>query len=116
MEVAMEREFVAQRLRNRLHEVEALQQQALAATSALLAELPAIRQQLGLSAVVGMDEEMALIRALAGASVLRAETVSAHKGFEKLAKAMQIRTRGDLAKPGQTQEARAVEHVEARSA
>jgi hypothetical protein len=110
----MEREFVAQRLRNRLQEVEALQQQALAATSALLAELPTIRQQLGLSAVVGMDEEMALVQALAGASTMRAETVTAHKGFEKLAKAMHIRTRGDLAKP---QQARAVEPVvEARSA
>ncbi len=110
----MEREFVAQRLRNRLQEVEALQQQALAATSALLAELPTYREQLGLSAVVGMDEEMALIRALAGASVLRQETAIAHKGFDKLARAMQIRTRGDLAKP---QQSRLVEATaEARSA
>jgi hypothetical protein len=110
----MDREFVAQRMRNRLQELEVLQQQVLSETSAFLAELPAYRKELGLSAVVGMEEEMALTRAIAGAATLRQETAVAHKGFEKLAKALSLRTRGDLAKPN---EARSTEHLTvARSA
>ena len=95
----MEREFIAQRLRNKLHEAEAAQQAATAKIAELLTEAQSARQQLGLALTVGSDEAAAIVRAINVAGQAEQELVSTHKGLDRLGKALKLRTTSDSVKP-----------------
>lgn len=98
----MEREFVAQNVRNRLHEAEAAIEVALRKSAELSAELYAARAELGLAATVASDEMSRVAAASAALESARCELVATHHGLEVLGRALKLRTRAGILKPTQS--------------
>lgn len=98
----MEREFVAQKVRNRLHEAEAAIEMALRKSAELTTEIYSARADLGLASTVASEEMSRLSRASAALEVARCELVDTHHGLEVLGRALKLRTRAGILKPTQS--------------
>ena len=97
----MEREFVAQRVANSLHQAEAEVEAALARASALLNEMYAAKRELGLAGPVGADETAGVGRAIAALQTAHDELVGTHHGLNVLGRALKLRTKAAGWKPFQ---------------
>lgn len=98
----MEREFVAQNVRNRLHEAEAAIEHALEKSAQLTTDLYAARAELGLAATVGSEEMAKVATASAALEAARCELVGTHHGLEALGRVLKLRTRAGILKPTQS--------------
>ena len=97
----MEREFAAQKVRNKLHEAEAATEAALRQTGELVGEMYAAKAAMGLAATVGDEETARVARALALLEQARQELVGSHRGLEAIGRALKLRTRAGVWKPNQ---------------
>ncbi len=95
----MEREFVAQKVRNSLHETEAAAEAAIRKAGELLGDIYAAKAELGLAATVGDEETARIARAIGLMDQARRELVGSHHGLEVIGRALKLRTRAGSWKP-----------------